>query len=159
MATLTLLGRAGHCHRNCHPTGWYGGDSRGTDGRHRSRKPLQIGTCRYWWGWPGTAHRALLNRYTLQRRIEGSNPSVSARNQFVQPGDMGNGLYVSVRRQVGDIVFLLSRVSVFADQPGLVAGQMLLTLVPDPLRRSVGNPHADRSKTSLEPFLSCRYAN
>jgi len=27
---------------------------------------------------------------------------------------------------------------------------MLLTLVPDPLRRSVGNPHADCSKTSLE---------
>src|SRR5262245_14423436 len=27
---------------------------------------------------------------------------------------------------------------------------MLLTLVPDPLRRSVGNPHADRRKTSLE---------
>jgi hypothetical protein len=27
---------------------------------------------------------------------------------------------------------------------------MLLALVPDPLRRPVGNPHADRSKTSLE---------
>src|SRR5438132_10824242 len=46
--------------------------------------------------------------------------------------------------------FLLSRHPVFANQPSLVAGQMLLTLVPDPLRRSVGNPHADRSKTSLE---------
>src|SRR5215510_4937166 len=53
-------------------------------------------------------------------------------------------------------VFLLSRYSVFADQPSLVAGQMLLTLVPDPLRRSVGNPHADCSKTSLE--LSSRPA-
>ena len=32
----------------------------------------------------------------------------------------------------------------------LLAWQVLLTLVPDPLRRSVGNPHADRSKTSFE---------
>ena len=60
------------------------------------------------------------------------------------------GAQVSLRRQVGEIVFLLSRHPVFADEPSLVAGQMLLTLVPDPLRRSVGNPHADRSKTSLE---------
>src|ERR1044071_2086104 len=60
------------------------------------------------------------------------------------------GAQVSLRRQVGKIVFLLSRHPVFANQPSLVAGQMLLTLVPDPLRRSVGNPHADRSKTSLE---------
>ena len=60
------------------------------------------------------------------------------------------GVQVSLRRQVGKIVFLLSRHPVFANQPSLVAGQMLLTLVPDPLRRSVGNPHADRSKTSLE---------
>ena len=52
---------------------------------------------------------------------------------------------VSLRRQVGEIVFLLSRHPVFADQPSLVAGQMLLSLVPDPLRRSVGNSHADRS--------------
>ena len=36
----------------------------------------------------------LLNRYTLQRRIEGSNPSVSARNPIVQPGDIGNGTYL-----------------------------------------------------------------
>src|SRR6266568_2149549 len=60
------------------------------------------------------------------------------------------GAQVHLCRQVGEIVFLLSRHPVFADEPSLVAGQMLLTLVPDPLRRSVGNPHADRSKTSLE---------
>src|SRR6266511_4312630 len=38
----------------------------------------------------------------------------------------------------------------FADEPSLVAGQMLLTLVPDPLRWSVGDPHPDRGETSLE---------
>ena len=60
------------------------------------------------------------------------------------------GAQVGLRRQVGEIVFLLSRHPVFADEPSLVPGQMLLALVPDPLRRSVGDPHADRSKTSLE---------
>src|SRR5262249_61649994 len=57
---------------------------------------------------------------------------------------------VLLLRQVGEIEFLLSRHSVFADQPSLVAGQMLLPLIPDPLRRSVGNPHADSGKPSLE---------
>src|SRR5512143_3156948 len=57
---------------------------------------------------------------------------------------------VSRRRQVGEIVFLLSRHPVFADEPSLLARQMLLTLVGDPLRRSVRDPHADRGKTSLE---------
>src|SRR5262249_17741891 len=36
------------------------------------------------------------------------------------------------------------------DEPSLIPWQMLLTLVPDPLRWSVGAPHADSSKTSLE---------
>jgi len=57
---------------------------------------------------------------------------------------------ISRRRQIGEMVFPLSRHSVFADEPSLLTGQMLLTLVPDPLRRSVGNPHASSSKTSLE---------
>ena len=60
------------------------------------------------------------------------------------------GAQVRLRRQVGEIVFLLSRHPVFADEPSLVAWQMLLTLVPDPLRWSVGDPHADGGKTSLE---------
>src|SRR6195256_6529529 len=60
------------------------------------------------------------------------------------------GAQVSLRRQVGEIVFLLSRHPVFADEPGLLPWQMLLTLVPDPLRWSVCDPHADSSKTSLE---------
>ncbi len=53
-------------------------------------------------------------------------------------------------QQIGEIVFLLSRHPVFADEPSLLPGQMLLTLVPDPLRWSVGDPHANSSKTSLE---------
>src|SRR5829696_7898056 len=60
------------------------------------------------------------------------------------------GAQVGLCRQVGEIVFLLSRQPVFADEPGLVPWQVLLTLVPDALRRSVGDPHADSSKTSLE---------
>ena len=60
------------------------------------------------------------------------------------------GAQVRLCRQIGEIVFLLSRQPMFADEPGLVPWQMLLTLVPDPLRRSVGYPHAHSSKTSLE---------
>ena len=63
---------------------------------------------------------------------------------------------LGLRRQVGEIVFLLSRHPVFADEPSLLPRQMLLTFVPDPLRWSVCNPHADSSKTSLE--LSFRAA-
>ena len=60
------------------------------------------------------------------------------------------GQQVGLRRQVGEIVFLLSRHPVFADEPSLVPGQMLLTLVPDPLRWSVGHSHTDSGETSLE---------
>src|SRR6187200_444992 len=44
---------------------------------------------------------------------------------------------VRLRRQVGEIVFLLSGHPVFADEPGLLPGQMLLALVPDSLWWSV----------------------
>jgi len=44
------------------------------------------------------------------------------------------GAQVGLRRQVGEIVFFLSRRTVFADEPSLLAGEMLLPLVPDPLR-------------------------
>src|SRR2546430_11909367 len=60
------------------------------------------------------------------------------------------GAQVGLRRQVGEIVFLLSRHPMFADEPSLIPGQMLLTLVPDQLRWPVGDPHADSGKTSLE---------
>ena len=55
-----------------------------------------------------------------------------------------------LRRQIGEIVFFLSRHPVFADEPSLISWQMLLTLVPDALWWSVGDPHADGGKTSLE---------
>src|SRR6476620_3680225 len=60
------------------------------------------------------------------------------------------GAQVRLRRQVGEIVFLLSRHPVFADEPGLLPGQMLLALVPDSLRWSVCYAHTDGSKTSPE---------
>src|SRR5262249_34422565 len=60
------------------------------------------------------------------------------------------GAQASLRRQIGEIVFSLSRHPVFADEPSLVPRQMLLALIPDPLRWSVCDPHAGRSKTSLE---------
>jgi len=53
-------------------------------------------------------------------------------------------------RQVGEVILLLSRGPVFADEPSLIPRQMLLTLVPDPLRWSVSDPHADGSKASFE---------
>src|SRR5260370_11304629 len=62
----------------------------------------------------------------------------------------GQGAQVGRSRQVGEIVFLLARGAVFADKPGFVARQMLLALVPDPLRWSVGCAYADSSKAGLE---------
>ena len=55
-----------------------------------------------------------------------------------------------LRRQIGEIVFFLSRLPMFADEPNLIPWQMLLTLVPDALWWSVGDPHADGGKSSLE---------
>src|SRR5438445_4556616 len=60
------------------------------------------------------------------------------------------GAQVRLRWQVGEIVFLLSRHPVFADEPSLVAWQMLLTLVPDPLRWSVGYADTDSGKAGFE---------
>src|SRR5437870_13802574 len=60
------------------------------------------------------------------------------------------GAKVSLRRQVGEIVFLLPRHSVFADEPSLVPWQMLLALVPDPLRWSVGYADTDSGKAGFE---------
>src|SRR5262245_61110832 len=60
------------------------------------------------------------------------------------------GAQVSLRRQIGEIVFSLSRHPVFADEPGLVPGQLVLALIPGALRWSDCDPDAGRSKTSLE---------
>lgn len=55
--------------------------------------------------------------------------------------------------QVGKIVFLLAQRSVLADEPGLVSRKMLLTLVPYPLRRPIGDPDAQRNKAGLQRTL------
>src|SRR5215831_5336995 len=60
------------------------------------------------------------------------------------------GAQVGLRRQVGEIVFLLSRHPVFADEPNLIPWQMLVSLIPDPLCWSVGDPYPDSGETSLE---------
>src|SRR5262249_11013503 len=60
---------------------------------------------------------------------------------FEQLGkDRAQGRRLTAAPQTAEIVFLLSRHPVFADEPSLVAGQMLLALVPDPLWWSVGDP-------------------
>jgi len=53
--------------------------------------------------------------------------------------------------QVGKIVFLLSGHAVLANEPSLVAGKVLLTFVPYPLRRPVSDAHTDRSKPGFQP--------
>src|SRR3984957_11149709 len=53
--------------------------------------------------------------------------------------------------QVGKIVFLLPGCAALADEPGFVAWKMLLTLIPYPLRRSVGGAHTDSSKSGFQP--------
>ena len=60
------------------------------------------------------------------------------------------GAQVRLRWQVGEIVFLLSRHPVFADEPSLIARKMLVAFVPDPLWWSVGDPDPDSGETSLE---------
>ena len=51
---------------------------------------------------------------------------------------------VGIGRQVREIVLSLTRETMLANEPGLLTGQMLLALVPDPLRRAVGDTDADR---------------
>ena len=41
----------------------------------------------------------------------------------------------------------------FADQPGFVARQMLLALIPDPLRWSIGGTDADSGKVGFGAAL------
>ena len=56
-------------------------------------------------------------------------------------------------RQVCEIVFLLTRDTLFANEPCLVPRQMLLTLVPNPLWRTVSRANADRGKSRLQLAL------
>ena len=75
---------------------------------------------------------------------------------FANPAGLDGGCQaaqVRFYRQVGEIVFLLSRDALFADEPCLVPRQMLLALVPNPLGRAVGCAYADRGKASLQLAL------
>ena len=79
--------------------------------------------------------------FHLLMRLLANPPCLDGNGQSAQ---IGRG------RQVGEVILLLSRGPVFADEPSLVPRQMLLTLVPDPLRWSVGDPHADGGKAGFE---------
>jgi hypothetical protein len=98
-------------------------------------------------------------RLNIQLRLDFSSMPTGEARQAGR-GDLDGcrqGAQVGLRRQVGEIVFFLSRRTVFADEPSLLPGEMLLPLVPDPLRWSVGDSHANRSKTGLElPFVPVR---
>ena len=58
---------------------------------------------------------------------------------------------VHLGRQVGEIVFRLPGCAVLADEPRFIAWKMLLTLIPYPLGRSVGDAHTDSSKLGFQP--------
>src|SRR5215471_15327664 len=58
---------------------------------------------------------------------------------------------VHLGRQVGKIVFLLSGRAVLADEPSLIPWEMLLTLIPYSLGRSIGGAHTDSSKSGFQP--------
>src|SRR6266567_8136379 len=62
----------------------------------------------------------------------------------------GERTKVCLGGQVGEIVFLLSGRPVFANEPSLLARKMLLALVPDPLRWSVGRAHTDSGEAGFE---------
>ena len=65
----------------------------------------------------------------------------------------GQCLEIGVGRQVGEIVFLLAGRAPLADEPDLFAGHMLHALVADPLRRPVGDAHADGGEAGLQGSL------
>jgi hypothetical protein len=65
----------------------------------------------------------------------------------------GPGAQVRPSWQVGKIVFLLSRHPMFANEPGSIAWKVLLTLVPYPLRRSIGCTHPDGGKAGFQSTL------
>jgi hypothetical protein len=65
----------------------------------------------------------------------------------------GQCLEIGVGRQVGQIVFLLARRAPLADEPNLFARHVLLAFVADPLRRPVGDAHADGGEASVQRSL------
>ena len=95
---------------------------------------------------PGPALKVIETEFLFQLLVSLlANPSrLDGRRQGAQGG---------VRRQVGEIIFLLPRPPMLADEPSLVARQMLLALVPYPPPWAVGDPHADSGEASLELSL------
>src|SRR5262249_2329920 len=71
---------------------------------------------------------------------------------LANPSRLGSRQAAQVGRpwQVGEIVLFLSRHPVFADEPGLFPWWMLVTLAPDPVGRSVGDPHTHGCEPRLE---------
>src|ERR1043166_3230572 len=55
------------------------------------------------------------------------------------------------RREIGKIVFLLPLGTLLSDEPSFVAREMLLTLIPNPLRRAVGGADTESSKSGFQP--------
>ena len=68
----------------------------------------------------------------------------------------GQGGQLRLGGQVGEIVFPLPGRPQLADQPGFIPWEMLLPLVADPLRRSVGRANPKRSKVRLQLALRAR---
>ena len=65
----------------------------------------------------------------------------------------GQCLEIGVGRKVGQIVFLLAGRAPLADEPNLFARHVLHALVADPLRRPVGDAHADGGEAGFQGSL------
>jgi hypothetical protein len=91
----------------------------------------------------------LLNRYTLLRRIEGSNPSVSAMTDFVRPGQIGNKTY-SRLDNLGPSG--LSRVCKFLSSRSLSAGHFMVMASCGLMALNSGTKSLQRA-CSLEVFM------
>ena len=75
---------------------------------------------------------------------------------FANPSGFDRGsqrAQLRLGRQIGEIIFLLSRRPVFADEPGFVPRKMLLAHVLDPLRWPIGGSHANSGEASFQPTL------
>ena len=65
----------------------------------------------------------------------------------------GEGFESGVGGEVGQIVVLFAEGAPLADEPNLVARHMLHAFVADPLRRSVGDAHANRGEAGFQKTL------
>src|ERR1700758_4486157 len=63
------------------------------------------------------------------------------------------------RREIGEMVFLFPRGTLLADEPSFVAREMLLTLIPYPLRRARRRCGHGEQQIGLSADLSSRCAN